>query len=989
MVNSSGSTWKRWEPHTHTPETALNDQFNVPWEDYIAMLESLEPSIVGIGVTDYFTTEGYRKVRDYQRLGRLPGVFLFPNIEMRLALGTTDGDGVNVHLLVSPEDPDHLEKINGKLALLPHRFGTEEYNCTPDSLRHLGRAWHAHANQKTLAESRAEVDPVGALRLGANQFKVEFSTLCGWRDKDPWLKANTLIAVPNGHDGAGGLPRGNDTAFASIRETLRRAAHVMLTSNPADRAYWLGHGTDDEQELVRKYGGRKPCLHGSDAHDLKRLTEPGDRFCWIKAEPTWRGFLQIIAEPEDRLFIGPMPPDPPRTSWIKSISVEGDPWCPATSIDLNAGLVAIIGSRGSGKTALADLIAYGAGAYEPGPASFLGKARKFVKGATVALTWGDDRIDKAEVDPDDLGTAAPGQEDEDWPVASDATYGRALYLSQHFVEALCAPDGRRDRLGDEIERVIFERLEPDERLGTSTFPELRHRETEALHGAKDALEEEVRRRSKLVAEEHAAQQRLPDMKKRLGALADEMKRLDEALKRVAPPKAQEKQAAFARAQKEVEKREDELKALALRIKTIEDLKVELETAATDARRRTEEFAARVRAAFPDLPEEKVRAFSLSFTGDYNEVLGTGLAKLREESAKLRGPAEAPYPEGSYMDLKTKFNAAQKALRDAGVIEKNLANLMKTRASKQKEHETLAKQVEHTSGARERIRTHQEERLASYARIIAQLGQEEEILRRLYRPLERELGGMKLSESRLTLHVGRRADVEAWVRRGEQLFDMRKSHLVTKPGELLALANEHLLDAWEGSADPSTAIASVLAKLDDISKLQACFATDVTLETFAAWLFSTEHIRVDYEIVYDGVNIADLSPGTRGVVLLIIYLRLDTTDDRPLVIDQPEENLDPKSVFADLVRFFKEARRRRQIIMVTHNANLVVNADADQVLIADGVRGKVPGPPVLTYRVGVLEDKASQDEVCAILEGGAEAFRQRDRRYKIAMQVQFE
>jgi hypothetical protein len=85
-----------------------------------------------------------------------------------------------------------------------------------------------------------------------------------------------------------------------------------------------------------------------------------------------------------------------------------------------------------------------------------------------------------------------------------------------------------------------------------------------------------------------------------------------------------------------------------------------------------------------------------------------------------------------------------------------------------------------------------------------------------------------------------------------------------------------------------------------------------------------------------------------------------------------------------VRFFKEARKRRQIIMVTHNANLVVNADADQVLIADSARGSEPGPPVLAYRAAVLEDEASQKEICAILEGGVEAFRQRDRRYRISM-----
>lgn len=104
--------------------------------------------------------------------------------------------------------------------------------------------------------------------------------------------------------------------------------------------------------------------------------------------------------------------------------------------------------------------------------------------------------------------------------------------------------------------------------------------------------------------------------------------------------------------------------------------------------------------------------------------------------------------------------------------------------------------------------------------------------------------------------------------------------------------------------------------------------------FAQWLFRTDHITIRYEIAYDGVDIRKLSPGTRGIVLLLLYLALDDTDDRPLIIDQPEENLDPKSVFDELVSLFIAAKSKRQVIMVTHNANLVINTDADQIIIAN-------------------------------------------------------
>ena len=128
-----------------------------------------------------------------------------------------------------------------------------------------------------------------------------------------------------------------------------------------------------------------------------------------------------------------------------------------------------------------------------------------------------------------------------------------------------------------------------------------------------------------------------------------------------------------------------------------------------------------------------------------------------------------------------------------------------------------------------------------------------------------------------------------------------------------------------------------------------------LKQFAHWLFSTDHITIRYDIAYDGVDIRKLSPGTRGIVLLLLYLALDDADDRPLVIDQPEENLDPKSVFDELVSLFIAAKAKRQVIMVTHNANLVINTDADQIIIADAGPHPAGGLPPITYLSGGLED----------------------------------
>ena len=155
--------------------------------------------------------------------------------------------------------------------------------------------------------------------------------------------------------------------------------------------------------------------------------------------------------------------------------------------------------------------------------------------------------------------------------------------------------------------------------------------------------------------------------------------------------------------------------------------------------------------------------------------------------------------------------------------------------------------------------------------------------------------------------------------------------------------------------------------------------------FAHWLFSTNHIAVRYEIAYDGVDIRKLSPGTRGIVLLLLYLALDDADDRPLIIDQPEENLDPKSVFDELVSLFIAAKSKRQVIIVTHNANLVINTDADQIIIASADPNADGGLPAITYVAGGLEDIEIRKTVCDILEGGEKAFRERSRRLRVRLE----
>ncbi|MER9349968.1 hypothetical protein [Mesorhizobium sp. M0227] len=163
-----GSQWFRWEPHIHAPGTIFNDQFGADsWEAYLSALEAVTPALKAIGIADYYGISTYQRVLADKQQNRLPDCdLIFPNIEMRLGIGTTRGNFVNIHLLVDPSDPDHVDQITTMLSRLTFRVGDQDYGCTAPQLTRLGRRLNS-----ALTDDRA------ALAYGSQQYKVSIEEL--------------------------------------------------------------------------------------------------------------------------------------------------------------------------------------------------------------------------------------------------------------------------------------------------------------------------------------------------------------------------------------------------------------------------------------------------------------------------------------------------------------------------------------------------------------------------------------------------------------------------------------------------------------------------------------------------------------------------------------------------------------------------------------------------------------------------------------------
>lgn len=986
---SRGSEWHRWEPHIHAPGTILNDQFGAtdPWEPYLTTLEGLTPRIEAIAVTDYYVTDTYQEFLKHKAAGRLPGVMLlFPNIELRLDVAAKSGF-VNVHMLVSPEDPDHLSELKRILKRLQfHAFG-DRFDCTREELIKLGKR-----ADSTIADDGA------ALRHGATQFKVNFDQLRKVIGESEWAKTNILIAVAGGTgDGTSGMRQAAD---ATVRQEIEKFAHIIFSSSPAQREFWIGQRSATVEELRTRYDGCKPCLHGSDSHDQESVGQPVSRLSWIKGALEFEALRQACIDPEGRAFVGEQPPRSAMPSQVIShVRIDDADWATTPDIPLNPALVAIIGARGSGKTALVDVIAAGCDAITPAgwdadqniSPSFLTRARTLIGNATATLTWGGGATVTRSLDGSDAN--------------DPKAFPRARYLSQQFVEELCSAKGVSDGLVDEIERVIFESHSQDDREGALDFAELRDRQTSRFQQAREREAEAIADISERIATEFEKETLVASLatqvgqKKKLivGYTADRAKLVVKGTEAQVARHTQLSEAA--------QNLRNKIQAFGNQRRTFVALQDEVRSMrATGAPEQLRQAQARHRNS--GLNAQQWDEFLLIYKGEVDKSLAAYIEWADNEIRKLKGiapptgdPNVALIPDNADVSvlplapiaaemtrLETLFSA-DKIVRD------QYAALTRRIALETSALQALEVRLTDAQGAAARRKTLQTERDDTYGRVFEAIISEQNALAGLYAPLMARLAASAGTLKKLSFSVRRIADVQTWGSFAEeQLLDRRKAGPFHGRGSLIGVANEALKTAWEtgSAADVQAAMTAFMATyLKDLLS-HAPYAPTQQAEfrawskQFAHWIFGTGHITVRYEISYDGIDIRNLSPGTRGIVLLLLYLALDDSDDRPLIIDQPEENLDPKSVFDELVALFTAAKAKRQVIIVTHNANLVINTDADQVIVAEAGPHPSGGLPPISYMAGGLENVEIRKAVCDILEGGEAAFRERARRLRVRL-----
>ena len=174
-----------------------------------------------------------------------------------------------------------------------------------------------------------------------------------------------------------------------------------------------------------------------------------------------------------------------------------------------------------------------------------------------------------------------------------------------------------------------------------------------------------------------------------------------------------------------------------------------------------------------------------------------------------------------------------------------------------------------------------------------------------------------------------------------------------------------------------------------------FNKNKSVEDLFKDIFTTNWYSYDYTITYQNDEFQDMSQGKKSFVILKLLLEF-SDDKKPVLIDQPEDSLDNRAIYHELRKYLLDTKKNRQIIVVTHNPNVVVGADAENIIVAHQQSNmeKNKNGKKFQYINGSLEDTSIHDESCQfilesqgirehifdVLEGGKEAFEKREQKY---------
>jgi ABC-type lipoprotein export system ATPase subunit len=796
------------------------------------------------------------------------------------------------------------------------------------------------------------------------------------------------------------------TEWADIKWNDHSIAEKKTIINGADLVFTAAETVGDWEKArmaLHEGGVNDRLLDCSDSHafnDANQKDKLGNCSTWIKADTTFAGLLQVLNEPKDRTFVGQWPPKLVRvlankTKYIRSLSIQRkasaslrEIWFNNT-IPLNWGLVAIIGNKGRGKSALTDTIGLLCNTKQHNDFTFLSeqnfrqrrdnKAKHF----TSTLTWeSESQLTKGLEEP----------VDERQPEL-------VKYIPQNFLEKICTELGRIEEsdFDRELKKVIFSHVLAADRLGRSSLDDLiAYKTAEAderiqilkrdLYTRRPAHRQKIEnllavRRAELASHEKTK----PTTVARPETDPVKQKEISEITSAIDAAKKQ-----LVDAENRISQLHNEQTRLARLISTAEKLIMRLENLDREIQR----FSAQSEADLANIGlsidaiihvslkkeplEDKRKLFFDQKSETEKQLDGTKLGTIAEKKAetetKIRQlQAKLDEPNKKYQEYEAALKAWKE--REAGIT---------GTAEQGGSIKGFESELGGLNDVPQQLRDAKRRRLAKTKEIYRVIQQLAGTYRELYGPIHQFIEKRTLTQQKFQLNfeVGiidtgfgqvffdivshGLAGTFCGVEEGRRFLNavLLRHNFNTEEG-MEAFLSE-IMDAIETDKRPggkSVRAADQIRKGKDVEALYDA-------------VFSLDYLKPRYSLRMGDKELQQLSPGERGTLLLVFYLLIDK-DDIPLVIDQPEENLDNQTVYELLVPCMKEAKERRQILMVTHNPNLAVVCDAEQIVCAELDK---TANCKMSYVFGAIENPTINKAIVDVLEGTMPAFTNRDSKY---------
>lgn len=1018
-----GSEWRKWDLHIHTPasfhwsgqrfDTDYKSSDNIPLVDeMIHALNAAEPTVFAL--MDYWTFDGWFALKHRLSQSDAPELkkTVFPGIELRL-MAPMNGR-LNAHVLFSDQIDDQ-ELIDFKSNLKIEFPGESERNLSSAALIQYARFVPADKlHHHGLIHSKVIADDVYALMAGSVMAEL---TCKSYKE--------AIITISNSQ-AIGFMPFDTSDGLTEIKRNENYAYTLgLFTSSPIfetrNQALWeafSGVKTSKNGEWFDAFQvalNHTPRLSvsGSDAHCF--VGEPGNddrrgygdypsgKATWIKADPTFQGLLQAIKEPAKRSFIGKVPPKLKLYNETKSLFLDQleiqknttstitEHWLDGVKVELNPDLTAIIGNKGSGKSALADITALLGNSKQSYHFSFLkenrfrGRIGEPAKHFDAKAIWSD-------------GASYSKNLNEN-PAIENVELVK--YIPQGHFEALCNAHitGDSDDFEKELRSVIFSHADDAMRLGALDFDQLIEQQESSLRDRIDQFQGDMHKLNRQIVT--VEDQMVPENRKTIEEKIVQKQRLLDEHDNVKPAEIAEpsgtlttEQQSFSEklsqiAQKleeislEKEKNLEESTVLAGKKKACSNIREQVQLLKNAIQQFKSEVKEDVDLIGLDLQgfltvqinEQQISEIENSISGKKDSLIvmdeksTAEKQKLIDEqkslNALLNGPQQAyqKYLEDIKLwNDKYKQLKGSKDLPDTYIGLKNRCEQLDLLPEKRKELQQRRTEV--ASNIFD-ILTEQRENRELLFQPVQELIQNNSLIRE----------GYKLQ---FKAELGCTADYIS-----TQLFSIVKQNSGEFRGDSESLATIKLLTDQYDLNDKG-GVLNFITELHD--KLERAASGNVGITSLLRkgklandvydFLFSLDFIQPRYTLLFQGAHIEQLSPGQRGSLLLIFYLLVDKGNS-PIILDQPEENLDNETIVSLLVPVLTEAKKIRQIIMVTHNPNLAVVCDAEQIIYCEFDR---KNNSKISYTSGSIECNTINKKIVDILEGTMPAFNNRRGKY---------